>query len=276
MTAEEYLRGLRSETTAAGRPSMSSRGSSRRTRTPTASSAARPRGSMPATVRFAMQMAYGTVQRVRTLDHAIETVGRRPVRKLDPPCALHCESGLPLAFMDGVPAHAAVDESVELVRRAGPSGRRVHERGVCGGFRRACPRCSVACTRRRPPPRRSCTPIPTGCRDVVARARPGGGPALMRRQNEPPRPPCGRRGPEVVDAIPPDWVASGYPGLRAVLAARRRSRGSAGRRARARPLRSAGREGDPAAAAGAEVVAVEKHPAARGSSRRTRAGSASS
>ena len=34
---------------------------------------------------FAMQLAYGTVQRRRTLDHAIEALGRRPVRKLDPP-----------------------------------------------------------------------------------------------------------------------------------------------------------------------------------------------
>jgi len=30
---------------------------------------------------LARQLAYGTVQRTRTLDHAIETIGRRPVRK---------------------------------------------------------------------------------------------------------------------------------------------------------------------------------------------------
>ena len=34
---------------------------------------------------FARRLAYGTVQRVRTLDHAIEALGRRPVRKLDAP-----------------------------------------------------------------------------------------------------------------------------------------------------------------------------------------------
>jgi hypothetical protein len=34
---------------------------------------------------FAMQIANGTVQRVRTLDHASEALGRRPVRKLDAP-----------------------------------------------------------------------------------------------------------------------------------------------------------------------------------------------
>ena len=41
---------------------------------------------------FAMQLAYGTVQRVRTLDHAIDTLGRRPVHKLDPPVAAALQS----------------------------------------------------------------------------------------------------------------------------------------------------------------------------------------
>jgi 16S rRNA (cytosine967-C5)-methyltransferase len=70
---------------------------------------------------FAMQLAYGTVQRVRTLDHAIETLGRRPVRKLDPPVRAALRLGAyQLAYMAGVPAHAATNETVELVRRAGP------------------------------------------------------------------------------------------------------------------------------------------------------------
>jgi 16S rRNA (cytosine967-C5)-methyltransferase len=69
---------------------------------------------------FAQQLAYGTVQRARTLDHAIETLGRRPVRKLDPPVIAALRLGAyQLIFLDGVPAHAAVDESVELVRDAG-------------------------------------------------------------------------------------------------------------------------------------------------------------
>ena len=69
---------------------------------------------------FAMQLAYGTVQRVRTLDGAIEALGRRPVRKLDPPVRAALRTGAyQLAYMDGVPAHAAVDETVELVRDAG-------------------------------------------------------------------------------------------------------------------------------------------------------------
>jgi 16S rRNA (cytosine967-C5)-methyltransferase len=69
---------------------------------------------------FAQQLAYGTVQRARTLDYAIDTLGRRPVRKLDPPVRAALRLGAyQLVFLDGVPAHAAVDESVELVRRAG-------------------------------------------------------------------------------------------------------------------------------------------------------------
>jgi 16S rRNA (cytosine967-C5)-methyltransferase len=69
---------------------------------------------------FAMQLGYGTVQRARTLDHAIEALGRRPVRKLDPPVRAALRLGAyQLAHADSVPLHAAVDETVELVRRAG-------------------------------------------------------------------------------------------------------------------------------------------------------------
>ncbi len=68
---------------------------------------------------LARQLAYGTVQRTRTLDHAIETIGRRPVRRLDPPVRAALRLGaFQLAFLDGVPRYAAVNESVELVRRA--------------------------------------------------------------------------------------------------------------------------------------------------------------
>ena len=69
---------------------------------------------------FAMQLAYGTVQRVRALDHGIETLGRRPLRKLDPPVRAALRIGAyQLAYMDAVSAYAAVNETVELVRAAG-------------------------------------------------------------------------------------------------------------------------------------------------------------
>ncbi|MGH3113585.1 MAG: transcription antitermination factor NusB, partial [Gaiellaceae bacterium] len=49
---------------------------------------------------FAMQLAYGTVQRVRTLDGAIEALGRRPLRKLDPPVRAALRTGAyQLAYM---------------------------------------------------------------------------------------------------------------------------------------------------------------------------------
>ena len=68
---------------------------------------------------FAQRLAYGTVQRVRTLDHAIETLGKRPVRKLDGPVLASLRLGaFQLGYLD-VPPHAAANESVELVRRAG-------------------------------------------------------------------------------------------------------------------------------------------------------------
>jgi 16S rRNA (cytosine967-C5)-methyltransferase len=68
---------------------------------------------------LAHRLAYGTVQRVRTLDHALESLGRRPVRKLDPPVRAALRLGAyQLAFAGGIPLHAAVNESVELVRAA--------------------------------------------------------------------------------------------------------------------------------------------------------------
>ena len=68
---------------------------------------------------LAQQIAYGTVQRVRALDHGIETLGRRPVRKLDPPVRAALRLGAyQLAYLGGVAVHAAVNESVELVRAA--------------------------------------------------------------------------------------------------------------------------------------------------------------
>jgi 16S rRNA (cytosine967-C5)-methyltransferase len=67
---------------------------------------------------LAQRLAYGTIQRVRTLDYAVETLGRRPVRKLDPPVRAALRLGAyELGFM-ATPRHAAVNEAVELVRSA--------------------------------------------------------------------------------------------------------------------------------------------------------------
>ena len=68
---------------------------------------------------LAQRLAYGTIQRARTLDHGIEALGRRPVARLDPPVRAALRLGAyQLAFSD-VAAHAAANESVELVRAAG-------------------------------------------------------------------------------------------------------------------------------------------------------------
>ncbi|MGH3000913.1 MAG: transcription antitermination factor NusB, partial [Gaiellaceae bacterium] len=67
---------------------------------------------------FAQRLAYGAVQRVRTLDHAIETLGKRPVRKLDPPVRAALRLGAYQVGYTEVATHAAANESVELVRRA--------------------------------------------------------------------------------------------------------------------------------------------------------------
>ena len=67
---------------------------------------------------LAQRLAYGTIQRVRTLDYAIEELGRRPVRKLDPPVRAALRLGAyELGFLE-TPRHAAANEAVELVRVA--------------------------------------------------------------------------------------------------------------------------------------------------------------
>ena len=69
---------------------------------------------------LAQRLAYGAVQRARTLDHAIEKLGRRRVHRLDPPVRAALRLGAyQLGFVEGVARYAAVNESVELVRRAG-------------------------------------------------------------------------------------------------------------------------------------------------------------
>jgi 16S rRNA (cytosine967-C5)-methyltransferase len=67
---------------------------------------------------LAQRLSFGTVQRVRTLDHAIHTLGKRPVRKLDPPVRAALRLGAYQLGYTDVAEHAAVNETVELVRAA--------------------------------------------------------------------------------------------------------------------------------------------------------------
>ncbi|HEY7258971.1 MAG TPA: transcription antitermination factor NusB [Gaiellales bacterium] len=67
--------------------------------------------------RQAMRMAFGTVQRVRTLDHAMETLAARPPAELQPTLRAALRIGAyQLLFAEGVPPHAAVNETVELCK----------------------------------------------------------------------------------------------------------------------------------------------------------------
>ncbi len=77
---------------------------------------------------FAQRLAYGVVQHAKRLDHVIATLGKRPLRKLDPP-VLHAlrigvyellelqqATGPDGERLGSSSAHAAVDQAVELVR----------------------------------------------------------------------------------------------------------------------------------------------------------------
>ena len=145
-------------------------------------------GLDPRDCALARRLAYGAVQRARTLDYAIETIGRRPVRRLDPPVRAALRLGAyQLAFLDGVPRYAAVNESVELVRRA-----RL-ERAV--PFANAVLRRLADGARALVEALPEATPTEAALRhsypDWVAESwwrdlGPDGARALMRRQNEPP------------------------------------------------------------------------------------------
>jgi 16S rRNA (cytosine967-C5)-methyltransferase len=212
---------------------------------------------------FAMQLAYGTVQLVRPLDHAIETLARRPLRKLDPPVRAALRLGAyQLAYMGSVPAHAAVNETVELVResrleRAVAFANAVMRR-LDAGIREL-----IAGLGEETPQRAA---LKHSYPDWVAEAwwRELGRDqalALMRAQNEPPETAVRtQEGPKVVERIPDEWLAQGL--------AWPQSRGSqlAGAAVGVRPgervldlCAAPGGKATQLAQTASEVVAVEKH-----------------
>ena len=72
---------------------------------------------------LAMTLAYGTIQRRRTLDHILARLASRSPSKLDPPVIAALRLGLfQLAFLDGIADHAAVHESVELAKQESHGG----------------------------------------------------------------------------------------------------------------------------------------------------------
>jgi len=65
---------------------------------------------------LAQRLAYGAVQRVRTLDYAIEELGGRRVARLDAPVRAALRLGAYQLLRTRIGAHAAVSTSVDLVR----------------------------------------------------------------------------------------------------------------------------------------------------------------
>jgi 16S rRNA (cytosine967-C5)-methyltransferase len=199
-----------------------------------------------------MQVAYGTVQRVRTLDHAIETLGRRPVRKLDPPVRAALRLGAyQLGYLDSVPPHAAANESVELVRDAGLERAVAFTNAVMRRLGEGIGELLAALPESTPQEAALKHSYPDwiaetwwrewGAEDALS---------LMRAQNEP---------PERVLRQPMGGLKEPWP----------QSRGSqlAGNAVGAQPgervldlCAAPGGKATQLAAAGAEVVAVEKHP----------------
>jgi 16S rRNA (cytosine967-C5)-methyltransferase len=68
----------------------------------------------------AQRLSFGAVQRRGTSDAALSGLVSRPLRDIDPPVLAGLRLGMyELLFADGTPDHAAVDQAVELVKRAG-------------------------------------------------------------------------------------------------------------------------------------------------------------
>ena len=201
---------------------------------------------------FAMQLAYGTVQRARPLDHAIETLGRRPVRKLDPPVRAALRLGAyQLGYLESVPAHAAANESVELVRAAGLERAVAFTNAVMRRLGEGIRPLLDGLTEETP----AAAALKHSYPDWVAEAwwrelGPEDALALMRAQNE---------APERVLREPTGGLLAPWP----------QSRGSqlAGAAVGAQPgerildlCAAPGGKATQLVAAGADVVAVEKHP----------------
>jgi len=72
---------------------------------------------------LAMRLAYGAVQRKRTLDHVIEDLAGRAPERLDAPVLAALRLGLyELVYLRGAPDYAVVGDAVELAKTEGRAG----------------------------------------------------------------------------------------------------------------------------------------------------------
>jgi 16S rRNA (cytosine967-C5)-methyltransferase len=132
--------------------------------------------------RLAMRLAYGTVQRVRTLDHAMETLASRPPGDLQPTLRAALRVGAyQLLFAAGIPARAAVNETVELAKAV--AGR--HTAGLANAVMRRVAEAGPEWVGTLPPPLRHSYPdwIAAEWAAMLGAAE---AEALMAAQNEPP------------------------------------------------------------------------------------------
>ena len=78
-------------------------------------------------------IVYGCIERLITLDFIISSLSSRPVSEIDDSTLCAIRMGIcQMAFMDKIPAHAAVDESVELAPKK--------SRGFVNAILRSCPK----------------------------------------------------------------------------------------------------------------------------------------
>ena len=252
---------------------------------------------------LAQRLAYGTIQRVRTLDHGIEALGKRPVREARPAGA-RCAPArrLPARLLGGRGARGRQRVGRARPRRRARARRVVRERGP------AAPGARPARPRRLAPGadgRRGGAPAllsGLGRGAVVARARPRPGARADGRaeraagDRRPPQPAAGGSGRGHARSGHPRGAARRAggresPAQRANLAAEPRVaacrplRGQRRGGAHARPLRGARRQGDPArrrgdggreapgprAGAGGELRPPRRHERAGAQRRRARA-----
>ena len=83
---------------------------------------------------FATRLVYGTLERLLTLDWLLEKNSRQPLKKCHPSVRAVLRVGAyQLVFMKKIPASAAVNEAVGLVKRM----RQAHAAGFVNGVLRA-------------------------------------------------------------------------------------------------------------------------------------------
>jgi 16S rRNA (cytosine967-C5)-methyltransferase len=90
---------------------------------------------------LASEIVFGSLRRRSQLDHIIERISGRPLSKLDSAVRIALRMGVyQLRHLDRVPAHAAVSETVELVKAA----RKKSAAGLVNAVMRHIPRGEVA------------------------------------------------------------------------------------------------------------------------------------